>query len=411
MPFPPINIFSQHLDPEGTLAKLLERVPDAKVTRRADGTWSDVHLTFKRGWLKKALTMKARHDPDYYGGEDWSRQLSGMQGYFHTFPNAMERAGLFEYLPGLRFAFNFMLDGEPEEGDPRLALVYEMASQVHGVIFLPGQLLDASGRVILDADGEHDPEAQLPENHSLSVDGGVKNVLAAAGDDQEQLSDPPTQDQVFKRFLLMCSLVERGIMEGGATDAEECRDEMIALLKSNGAWETAEPWEVEALETPVDALPEKLQWKLPWQSEGAIILAWALKLAELPAYDQEVQVDGLYEIAQAAENGQLTPELRSLEELEELSSQMLAIHWRIRQFSLDGKAMDFVAFAPTAWCGPMDISLSRLKNNDLELHGQAIADSSPESLQRTGGIMEERRKALHWVLGHHPVYSQNDTST
>ena len=186
---------------------------------------------------------------------------------------------------------------------------------------------------------------------------------------------------------------------------------MIALLKSNGAWETAEPWEVEALETPVDALPEKLQWKLPWQSEGAIILAWALKLAELPAYDQEVQVGGLYEIAQTAENGQLTPELRSLEELEELSSQMLAIHWRIRQFSLDGKAMDFVAFAPTAWCGPMDLSLARLKNNDLELHGQAIADSSPESLQRTGGIMEERRKALHWVLGHHPVYSQNDTST
>lgn len=410
MSFPPINIFSQNLAPEDILAKLLERVPDAKVTRRADGTWSEVHLNFKRGWLKKALTMKASHDPDYYAGKDWARQLVGMQGYFQTFPNATDRADLFEYLPGLRFAFNFMLDGEPENDDPRLALVYEMASQVDGVIFLPGRLLDSSGRVILDADGEHDPEAQLPENHFESVDERVKNILAAAGYDQEELTAPPTQDQVFKRFLLMCSLTQRGFMEGAA-EAEEYHHEMIAHLKSNGVWEAAESWEAEALETQVDALSKELQWKLPWQSEGAIILAWALKLAELPAYDQEVHVDGLYEVAHNAENGLITPELRSLEELEALSFQMLAIHWRIRQFSLDGKAMDFVAFAPTAWCGPMDLSLARLKNNDLELHGQAIVDSSPESFQRTGGIMEERRKALHWVLGHHPVYSQNDTST
>jgi hypothetical protein len=411
MAFPPINIFSHHQDPEATLTKLLERVPEAKVTRRADGSWSEVHVAFKRGWLKKPLNMKAMHDPDYYAGEGWPQQLAGMHGYFGGFPNAAQRADLFEYLPGLRFAFNFQLDGDPEEEDPRMDLVFEMAQQVDGVIFLPGRLLDSSGRVIVDADGENDPEAQVPEYNSISVDERVKNILASAGYSEEDMpSEPPAEDRVLRRFLLMCGLVKYGFMEGAA-EAEEYRQEVVARLKGNGVWEEAEVWETEALESPADSLSESLKWKLTWLSEGAAVLAWALKLAELPEYDQEVYVEGLYDIAHAAENGHSGPQLRPMTDIEQLSFQMLAIHWRIRQFSLDQKAMDFVAFAPTAWCGPMDLTLVRLMNNDLELHGSPIAERSSESISRIGGIMEERRKAISWLLGQHSVFSLNDTST
>jgi len=40
-----------------------------------------------------------------------------------------------------------------------------------------------------------------------------------------------------------------------------------------------------------------------------------------------------------------------------------------------------------------------------------ISKADEYSLIAASGIMEERRKALQWVLGQTPVYSETDTST
>ncbi len=165
------------------------------------------------------------------------------------------------------------------------------------------------------------------------------------------------------------------------------------------------------LETPLGKLDEKSVWNVTWQCEGAIVLAWALRLAELPAYDEQVSVDLLYEIGLRPEVAALVSSLRTREEMEALDFQMLAIHWRLRQYSLEGKAMDFVAFAPTAWCGPMDLSLARLIDNDLEVNGARI-DESPEPAWRiAAGIMQERRQAVEWLLGGDALYSLNLANT
>lgn len=402
MAFPPINIYSQRRDPEGTLAQLTKLAPGIKVTRRSDGSWQKAEIVIKRGWLKKPLLMQVNHDPAYYGGDDWPTQLSGMQGYFGSFDGAEQRADLFAYLPHLNFAFNFILDPELGEADARWDIVLKMAESLQGVVFLPGQLLDFTGRVILSQDGENDPSATVPV---------LKGVSAPeAMEEAEVRVDPPTLERVVRRFLLLSRMAIRGFMETDPS-AEPARQDLVQHLKSHDTWGEAEAWEVRALETRIGSLPEKDQWSLTWKTEGALILAWSLGLTSLPEYDQEGNIQDLRSITEAVEDGTATLALRSRTEIEKLDAQLLAIHWRVRQFYLKREAMDFAAFAPTAWFGPLDLTLARLTNNDLDIHGTAISECEEESWRRVSGLMEERRKALSWLLGGSAIYSECDTGT
>jgi hypothetical protein len=142
-----------------------------------------------------------------------------------------------------------------------------------------------------------------------------------------------------------------------------------------------------------------------------MVLAWALELAELPSYDQQVDVHELYKVAEHLEASESPPSLRPRSDLEQLAFQMLAIHWRLTEFSVTPKAMDFEEYAPRAWCGAMDLSLARLVDHDLAVRGVPLSQASEEAWKIASGIMEERRRAIHWLLGHDPVYSENDTST
>lgn len=232
------------------------------------------------------------------------------------------------------------------------------------------------------------------------------------GTENEAELHPPTQEHIRARLLLMVGLAERGFMEIEPTDEpDKPRQALVQELRDAAAWDTAEPWERQALECPVGTLDEKLQWKLPWQTEGAIVLAWSLQIAELPAYDQQVQEDDLLAARDRLMAGGMLPGVRTKSEIDQLAFQMLAIHWRLRQFYLERQAMDFAEYAPRAWCGPMDLSLARLIGGDLAVGGVPLAAASEESWLSAIGIMEERRKAVHWLLGHNPVYSENDTGT
>lgn len=449
MAFPPVNIFTHKRDPEGTLSRLLQLVPGATVTRRGDGSWQSVQMTWKRGWLKKPLVMTANHDPDYYSDPGWQVQKDGMRNYAGSFPGADTRPDVLEYLPHLAFSFNFILEGDPEAADPRMDVIFQMAQHVDGILFLPGQFLDSFGQVLISADGQNNPEARVPVIEAANANPGqrVEAILEGFGffdataqsalrpnpddhwetpEEKERRIDervkaileevgqlrvpPPEPDRILRRFLMLAALARRGFMESSG-ESEAMRQKIIRSLKAQGAWEEAEDWESKALETPVGNLGEKLGWKLPWLCEGAAVLAWAMGLYPLPAYDQEADVSQLDEIASGVMSGDLTPTFRSQEEIKVLKKQMHAIHWRLRQFYLKPQPMDFVAFAPTAWWGAMDLSLARIQDQDLEVCGQALADAPEEDWKRTSGILEERRTAIHWLLGDSEIYSKTDTSS
>jgi hypothetical protein len=411
----PFNIFSQKCSPDETLASLLEYIPEAKVSYHADGVWSEVTGSWKQGWLKKPLGIRVTHNPDYYAGPGWPVQLSGMQGYFGKFEGADKRPDILQYLAGVNFAVSFILDSEIGEKDPRPSLVFAMARQLEGVVFLPGRLFNADVKLLLEVAGECDSEAELPPSYTSPSLSSPADAESASEETQfDPPTNPPHPDRVVNRLRVMEALIQRGLMEREADDPtmETHRQEMLADLQRTTAWSEVEPWEVAALERGVGTLSEKETWQLPWLSEGAMVLAWGLGAGELPPYDQQVDPADVYAATdRIALHGEDSIALRPMEQLETLAFQMLAIHWRLRQFHLDHKAMDFLEFAPRAWCGPMDLTLARIQENDLEINGQPLSQSSEPNWICASGNMEERRKAIYWLLGHSPIYSETDTST
>ena len=409
MAHPPFNIFTQHRNPDGALKKLKKLLPNAEVTNRPDGQWAEITGTWKRGWLKSSLVITVKHNPDYYVGDGWRTQLAGMANFFHRFPRSEERQDLFGYIPGLSFVLSFILSPDPVDDDPRQEVIFEMTRFLDGVIFLPSCLLDQAGRAIVAADGDINLDAELPDHTPATPS---KPTVTDDGAETEVAGEPPEMLRVVDRLVLMIALVERGFLEEEpGSDTEAYRVEMLQDLKEAGMLREAEDWEVAALEMPIGKLDEKLQWKLPWLSEGAAVLAWGLQQLELPAYDEQVSVDALYQLREKLSSAEAHRGLRSIDEIEKLSLQMLAIHWRLRQFQIDGKRMNFVEYAPKSWFGPMDLGLARIIDNDLEVGGRPLKDAPEKDWKCANGIMQERRQAIHWLLGHDAVYSQNDTST
>ena len=55
-------------------------------------------------------------------------------------------------------------------------------------------------------------------------------------------------------------------------------------------------------------------------------------------------------------------ELRPPDELQKLRERLFAIHWRLTDWRLRPRSLDFAEFARTAWFGPLDlddVALSR----------------------------------------------------
>src|SRR5436190_15554680 len=229
----PVNVFSQYCDPDQVLEALKDLLPECTVVPGPNGTgWSSATGIWKRGLLKSALKLKVTHDPSYYAGEGWPTQLSGMDGFFRRFPDAANRPDLFDYIPGLCFAVSFILDPAPVEKDPRQTVIFQIARFVEGVIFLPHSLLDAEGRAIVSIDGQSDPEAQLPAHE-------VQEVEASDTDDADSdtMCDPPTEERVIARLILMAALVNRGFMESHPDD-EPRRQDIVENLSKSPAWST-----------------------------------------------------------------------------------------------------------------------------------------------------------------------------
>lgn len=124
MPMEPINIFSYRIDPRGVLSVLRTLAPDVEVTG-PDDAWQEATVTIARSGRKERNRLTFRHDPDYYEGPDWSRQMLGMQGYFSRFPEGERKPDVLRLIGTFRFAL--ATDWQPDlnpDGDERLPYLF-----------------------------------------------------------------------------------------------------------------------------------------------------------------------------------------------------------------------------------------------------------------------------------------------
>ncbi|HEX8914259.1 MAG TPA: DUF4272 domain-containing protein, partial [Humisphaera sp.] len=228
----------------------------------------------------------------------------------------------------------------------------------------------------------------------------------------------PSPDRVARRALALAAVGARGLLEQedpADPGVEETRQRLLKWVADVGIGDELEPDEWKALQRPIAKLDRQAALNATWRLEGLAVLAWALNRIEIPPIDEQVDPGellpavGILDADRAA--ALLAAPLRPPAELNRYADHMFAIHWRLRDFRLRPKAMNFREFAKTAWFGPLDIEGVRLIDDDLAVGDAPIASADPARVGAAQSGAMERHQAANWLRGDHPVYSCVDTPT
>ena len=414
----PITLYSNAVRPAPVLAAIRDRYPAAEVIGDGD-SWSEITVSFDTPGGPSRFTLI--HDPTYYAGPDWPRQVAGMQGYFDRFP---AEAGLKARVLALIGSFHFALGTrfEPDYVDPatddRFAIISGVTRLLDGVIFTPSGLRDADGRVLVDVEGSTDPAAAWPVVRAEAP--AVADGVLEAGPEGPQ---PPDVERVARRAVALMGVTARAVIEREvrsnkvpAKEAAHMHQTLTAWLADLEVEDEFEPAERAVVRSTPGTLVEQQFVDAMWRIEGLSILAWALNKATLPRYDALADIDsvwGCLGFLKVEESRELlsSAELRSAGELDAYRKQILGFHWRLRDFVVNPRAMDFRAFAANCWFGSFDVSIFELVDGDLAFRGARI-DRLKAAVRGTAlSIARERHHAINWLCYGPKTYSKTYVGT
>jgi hypothetical protein len=419
----PITLFARIADPAGVARCLRERAPSVEI-EGPDDAWRKAVATFTTLMKKRTLTLT--HDPAYYSEPNWSRQMNGMRGYFERFPGTANKPRVMMLTTSFRFSLGtvFVPDFDPA-GDPRLDILFAVTELLDGVLFTPSSLRDARGRILFGAGGkdDEDPEAIWPRvagEVSISEPRGAamheRSRRRPPGEVDEH-ADPPAAARVARRALALTCVTARAILEReGGPGAGGTHDRLLTWAKEIGIRDELEPEEWEVVKRPPSKLDEQMQVNSTWRLEGLAVLAWALGRFELPPHDQLVQLDPLWRSlglldADAARTLLADPALRPRAEIGALRNRLFALHWRLRDFYLNRRVMDFAAFARTCSFGPLDVTGLPLVEDDLGLRGARIDRATRDVFSSAHSAAQERHQAANWLWEGPRQYSRASVAT
>jgi hypothetical protein len=423
MAMEPITLFSRIADPAGVARCLRELAPAVQIDG-ADDDWHKAVITFANRMKKRTLTLT--YDAAYYAEPNWSRQMSGMRGYFERFPDTARKPRVMKLTTSFHFSLGTLFDPDFDpEGDPRLDILFAVTELLDGVLFTLSSLRDSRGRILFGAGGEdgEDPEAVWPR---VLGEVSVSEPLGAAmhkrsrrkppGEANED-ADPPTVARVARRALALTCVTARAVLERDAVDPSSrgTHDRLLAWARDVGIKDELEPEEWEVLQRPPGKLEEQMQINSGWRLEGLVVLAWALGRFELPPHDQLVSMHPLWRSLGLfdADAGTLLANLalRPREEIGALRDRLFALHWRLRNFYLHSGVMDFAEFARTCSFGPLDITGLPVVDGDLGLQGARIDQAPPDVFSSAHSATQERHQAVNWLWEGPRQYSLASVAT
>lgn len=227
----------------------------------------------------------------------------------------------------------------------------------------------------------------------------------------------PQAAEVLRRALALSCVAARAGLEDcrDRGEAEATHRRMSHWLAATGLDSVLEPSEATLLATPLGALPEADAVDASWRAEGIYVLAWALGLHPLLAHDRLVDPNdaawplGFLDDAVLASAGQAG--LRDEFEIDTFLARQLAVHWRLREYSLRPGAMDFAAVVANGGWARLDIDEAALVEGDLAIDGRPIDRADAAGIARCTSIAGERHRAANWLVGADPVYSRVENIT
>jgi hypothetical protein len=427
----PITLFSHSIDPPGVARALRGLAPKLDM-QGTDENWTRIIIRERRGLLRRAATIEFNHDRDYYSGPGWQQQRTGMLGYFSQFRLGALMPKVIRTIDSFRFVIGIIAqpDLDIEGNDPRLKYVFAAAKLLDATIFTPSSLRDAQGRVLVAADGATDERAVWPA--APVVERAAATAASDADDDEdddeeddeedeedEPKMEPPTPQRIARRALALAAVAGRALLEQedrSDPGVEETRQRINQWVDTVGIRDELEPDEEKLLRQGLGKPAQQAAIDGCWRLEGLGVLAWALGKFDVPRHDQTVEPPALLKAihildAPAAKGMIADPHVRSIDELKAMAERILAVHWRLRQFRLDGKAIeDWASKAKNAWF-PLNVAGLPMVNGDLALGDVAIIDAPEELFDLASSIAQERHQAINWLAGESEVYSETDTST
>ncbi len=236
-------------------------------------------------------------------------------------------------------------------------------------------------------------------------------------EDDEPERQPPTAVRVQRRAWALGAVASRALAEmtDDRTVAAKSLVDLRAWIADTGLDDELEETELAVLGCELGALNERELIKASWRAEGAAVLAWGLGLCELPDHETTCDTPAVLRVlgflAPPSPDAK-PPVLRAPHEIEWQVLRLLGLHWRLRDFSLAPRAVDFRALAMgQLWFGGFDLTGIQLVGDDLAIGGRAIVDTDLSEVRRCYSIAMERHKAIRWLEGASEIYSEVDTST
>lgn len=219
---------------------------------------------------------------------------------------------------------------------------------------------------------------------------------------------PPSADTVARRALILSVIACRGIVEGDKENPEgaaKLADRSYQWLISLGLEPDFSDWERTVFNTPFGQLSDQDRVNASWLSEAVVVLAWALGKTDLPDFSEQCDPAGsanslgfLQPVEATVLNG---PELLPPEVLQEYNEFVYNVHWRIRDFSLNGKSYNFESLANKAWGQPLlRHGLTLAEDKDISLNGISLSKTSESEWRPFASITRERHQASNWLIGY-----------
>jgi hypothetical protein len=420
----PITIFARIADPAGVARRLRELVPATEIDG-PDESWSKAVVVFGAGKDRRTLTF--HHDPAYHLEPNWSKQMAGMRGFFSRFPDTDRKQRVMMLTSTLKFSLGTVFDPDFDpNGDPRLTVLFKITELLDGVLFTQASLRDARGRILFSSLGKakEDPAAVWPR---VAAEVSIASPVGAAAheasrpkppEDEADTADAPAAGRVTRRALALTALTARAILDRDTANpkAREIHQDLVDWVRDISIDDEFERAEREMWRQPLGQIAQQQLLDSTWRLEGLVVLAWALGRFEIPPHDQVVEFNSLWNSlglfdSPAARALLANPTLRSREEIGRLRNRLFALHWRLRNFHVNRKIMDFAEFARTCWFGPLDISGVPLVDGDLALRGERIDRALPGVFSSAHSTAQERHQAANWLREGPQRYSEASVAT
>ena len=236
----------------------------------------------------------------------------------------------------------------------------------------------------------------------------------------DEYADPEPVDaqRTIRRALVLAALSCRGSIEAGAgqPEAESLRTRILDWIAFLNIDEELGSNEKRILQTHLGMLQQKDVIESTWVVEGLAILGWALNLIDLPKHDEKINpivvTDSLCFLSEEAPDLFASARLRKKTELKAYREVAYAIHCRLKDYAKNKDRKEIVTRVEMAWIDLLRIDPDHfIVCGDLGIYDKEISDAEQERVQDCVWLTFERHRAIIWLLGGHPIYSETPVDT